>query len=69
MIGATLVRQSVAACTSDVIDQSALKEGLCYFRQELLSFTLPGILKWLVNELAREKCVPCPSLPWHGTQP
>jgi hypothetical protein len=56
MIGATLVKQSVAACAAGVIDQSALKEGLCYFRQELLSFTLPGILKWLVSELGREKC-------------
>jgi mediator of RNA polymerase II transcription subunit 5 len=55
MIGATLVKQSLAACTAGVIDRNALTEGLCYFRQDLLNFTLPGILKWLVSELKREK--------------
>ncbi|PWN89161.1 Med5-domain-containing protein [Acaromyces ingoldii] len=47
----TLLSQSVHACISGVIDMDTLRGGLSYFLQDLLSFTLPGALRWLVSDI------------------
>lgn len=52
-IAPTICKQSFAACQAGVIDLDTLREGISYFLQELLSFTLPGVLRWLIAEIMR----------------
>ncbi|KDE05358.1 hypothetical protein MVLG_04271 [Microbotryum lychnidis-dioicae p1A1 Lamole] len=49
----TVAKQSLAACHAGVIDTEQLRDGLSFLLQGLLSFTLPGVLKWLVGEIER----------------
>lgn len=49
----TICHQSLVACEAGVIDLDTLKEGLQYFLQDLLSFTLPGVIRWLAREIER----------------
>lgn len=49
----TLFSQSITACCSGVIDLDTLRGGLTYFLQDLLSYTLPSALNWLLCDLAR----------------
>ncbi|SCV74949.1 BQ2448_7978 [Microbotryum intermedium] len=49
----TVAKQSLAACHAGVIDSEQLRDGLSFLLQSLLSFTLPGVLKWLVGEIER----------------
>ena len=39
------------ACRAAVVDQDSLRDALSYFLQELLRFTLPGVLVWLLTEI------------------
>lgn len=52
-VAPTICKQSLVACQAGVIDLDTLREGLSYFLQELLSFTLPGVVHWLVDEIGR----------------
>lgn len=52
-VAPTICQQSLVACQAGVIDLDTLKEGLQYFLQDLLSFTLPGVIRWLCTEVAR----------------
>lgn len=52
-VAPTILKQSLAAVQAGVIDGSTLREGLSYFLQELLSFTLPQVIRWLVGEIGR----------------
>jgi hypothetical protein len=54
-IAPTICKQCMMACFAGVIDIENLKEGFSYFLQEILSFTLPGVLLWLLSELGRLK--------------
>ena len=45
-----------------VVDLDSLRDALSYFLQELLRFTLPGVLLWLVEEVERTPCVASLSL-------
>lgn len=49
----TLFSQSVTACFQGVIDMDTLRGGLTYFLQDLLSYTLPGAISWLLCDLSR----------------
>lgn len=51
----TLFNQSITACCSGVIDSDTLRGGLTYFLQDLLSYTLPSALAWLLCDLSRCK--------------
>ncbi|SPC65998.1 probable Mediator of RNA polymerase II transcription subunit 5 [Ustilago sp. UG-2017b] len=48
-----LFSQSISACLYGIIDLETLRGGLSYFLQDLLSFTLPGALNWLLAEIPR----------------
>ncbi|GAA5953116.1 hypothetical protein JCM3765_007417 [Sporobolomyces pararoseus] len=52
-IAPTILKQSLVACQDGVVDLDSLKDALSYFLQELLSFTLPGVLQWLMGEIER----------------
>ncbi|GAA5910058.1 hypothetical protein JCM5296_007009 [Sporobolomyces johnsonii] len=52
-VAPTILKQSLVACQAGIVDLDSLKDALSYFLQELLSFTLPGVLRWLVGEIAR----------------
>lgn len=52
-VAPTICHQSLVACQMGVIDFDTLKEGLQYFLQDLLSFTLPGVIRWLASEIER----------------
>jgi mediator of RNA polymerase II transcription subunit 5 len=49
----TLFSQSVTACLQGVIDMDTLRGGLTYFLQDLLSYTLPSAIAWLLRDLSR----------------
>ena len=57
-VAPTIMKQSFEACIAGVIDMPTLREGVTYFLQDLLSFTLPGILRWIVGEIGRSGYVP-----------
>ncbi|GAA6058794.1 hypothetical protein JCM10212_001910 [Sporobolomyces blumeae] len=57
-VAPTILKQSLVACQSGAVDLDSLKDALSYFLQELLSFTLPGVLAWLISEI--ERTPPCP---------
>jgi hypothetical protein len=64
----TIVKQSLKAYEMGVIDIEGLRGGLSYFQQEILSFTLPGIIRFLVLEIRQAQYVmtaACLSI--HGT--
>ncbi|GAA5988829.1 hypothetical protein JCM10908_006188 [Rhodotorula pacifica] len=50
-IAPTILKQSLMACRASVVDQDSLRDALSYFLQELLRFTLPGVLVWLLTEI------------------
>ncbi|GAA5931433.1 hypothetical protein JCM1841_001666 [Sporobolomyces salmonicolor] len=52
-VAPTILKQSLVACQAGIVDLDSLKDALSYFLQELLSFTLPGVLRWLIGEIAR----------------
>ncbi|GAA5975572.1 hypothetical protein JCM5350_002653 [Sporobolomyces pararoseus] len=52
-VAPTILKQSLVACQNGVVDLDSLKDALSYFLQELLSFTLPGVLQWLIEEIER----------------
>ncbi|GAA5876534.1 hypothetical protein JCM16303_003571 [Sporobolomyces ruberrimus] len=52
-IAPTILKQSLVACQNGAVDLDSLKDALSYFLQELLSFTLPGVLQWLIGEIER----------------
>ncbi|PWN50610.1 hypothetical protein IE53DRAFT_87248 [Violaceomyces palustris] len=54
----TLFSQSISACSGGMIDLDTLRGGLSYFLQDLLSYTLPAALKWLIREIQRIPLVP-----------
>ncbi|GAA5990772.1 hypothetical protein JCM11641_002033 [Rhodosporidiobolus odoratus] len=52
-VAPTILKQSLMACQAGVVDFDILRDALSYFLQELLRFTLPGVLTWLIEEIAR----------------
>ncbi|GAA5864302.1 hypothetical protein JCM3774_002745 [Rhodotorula dairenensis] len=50
-VAPTILKQSLMACRAAVVDQDSLRDALSYFLQELLRFTLPGVLVWLLTEI------------------
>ncbi|KAM0786614.1 hypothetical protein ACM66B_002067 [Microbotryomycetes sp. NB124-2] len=52
-VAPTICKQALAACNVGVIDEDTLWNSLSFFLQDLLSFTLPGVLLWLVDEILR----------------
>ncbi|GAA6022302.1 hypothetical protein JCM8202_002019 [Rhodotorula sphaerocarpa] len=50
-IAPTILKQSVMACRAGVVDLDSLRDAMSYFLQELLRFTLPGVLVWLIGEI------------------
>ncbi|BGP13390.1 hypothetical protein JCM10213_008549 [Rhodosporidiobolus nylandii] len=52
-VAPTILKQSLMACQAGVVDLDNLRDALSYFLQELLRFTLPGVLRWLIEEIAR----------------
>lgn len=47
----TLFAQAVNATISALIDSETLRSGLTYYLQDLLSYSLPCALRWLVGEV------------------
>jgi hypothetical protein len=45
------------ACQAGVVDLDNLRDALSYFLQELLRFTLPGVLRWLIEEVGKSPFV------------
>lgn len=45
------------ACQAGIVDLDNLRDALSYFLQELLRFTLRGVLGWLTEEVAKSPCV------------
>lgn len=56
-VAPTILKQSLVACQHGIVDLDSLKDALSYFLQELLSFTLPGVLRWLMGEIERTPSV------------
>ncbi|SPO35976.1 uncharacterized protein PSFLO_01447 [Pseudozyma flocculosa] len=54
----TLFSQSINACNSGIIDLETLRGGLSYFLQDLLSYTLPAAMRWLLQEVQRVPLLP-----------
>ncbi|GAA6036533.1 hypothetical protein JCM8097_003551 [Rhodosporidiobolus ruineniae] len=52
-VAPTILKQSLMACQVGVVDLDNLRDALSYFLQELLRFTLPGVLRWLIEEIGR----------------
>ncbi|GAA6007271.1 hypothetical protein JCM10207_001566 [Rhodosporidiobolus poonsookiae] len=52
-VAPTILKQSLMACHAGVVDLDVLRDALSYFLQELLQFTLPGALGWLIEEVER----------------
>ncbi|KDN36557.1 hypothetical protein K437DRAFT_276776 [Tilletiaria anomala UBC 951] len=53
LLAPTLFAQSIATCRSGLIDLELLRNGLTYFLEDPLSYTLPGALLWLLDEIQR----------------
>ncbi|CAD6892292.1 unnamed protein product [Tilletia controversa] len=47
----TLFAQSISACATGIVDLDTLRGALTYFLQDLLSYTLPGPIIWLLRQL------------------
>lgn len=56
-LACTVVHQSLQAMKAGVIDKETLNGGLSYFTQDLLSFTIPGLVRYLRNANADEEIV------------
>ncbi|KAM0753502.1 hypothetical protein T439DRAFT_322399 [Meredithblackwellia eburnea MCA 4105] len=52
-VAPTICKQFLAATQAGVIDIDSLRDASGYFHQDLLSFTLPGVIRWLVGEIRR----------------
>ncbi|KAK4048834.1 hypothetical protein OIO90_005642 [Microbotryomycetes sp. JL221] len=52
-VAPTICKQALAACHAGVIDDDTLWNSLSFFLQDLLSFTLPGVLLWSIDEILR----------------
>ncbi|CDR45899.1 RHTO0S11e06128g1_1 [Rhodotorula toruloides] len=52
-VAPTILKQSLKARQAGIVDMDSLRDALSYFLQELLRFTLPGVLKWLITEIER----------------
>lgn len=52
-IAPTIFSQAIIATSTNVIDMDTLRGGLTYFLQDLLSYTLPGALRSVINEIQR----------------
>ncbi|BGP00452.1 hypothetical protein JCM10021v2_004137 [Rhodotorula toruloides] len=50
-VAPTILKQSLKARQAGIVDMDSLRDALSYFLQELLRFTLPGVLKWLIAEI------------------
>ncbi|BGP26781.1 hypothetical protein JCM10295v2_005741 [Rhodotorula toruloides] len=50
-VAPTILKQSLKARQTGIVDMDSLRDALSYFLQELLRFTLPGVLKWLIAEI------------------
>jgi len=59
-VAPTILKQSLMARQAGVVDLDSLRDALSYFLQELLRFTLPGVLLWLVEEVERTPYVAFP---------
>ncbi|GAA5836468.1 hypothetical protein JCM9279_000400 [Rhodotorula babjevae] len=57
-VAPTILKQSLMARQAGVVDLDSLRDALSYFLQELLRFTLPGVLLWLVEEVERTPASP-----------
>ncbi|GAA5948530.1 hypothetical protein JCM3775_004170, partial [Rhodotorula graminis] len=57
-VAPTILKQSLLARHAGVVDLDSLRDALSYFLQELLRFTLPGVLLWLVEEVERTSASP-----------
>ncbi|GAA5892443.1 hypothetical protein JCM8208_005823 [Rhodotorula glutinis] len=57
-VAPTILKQSLMARQAGVVDLDSLRDALSYFLQELLRFTLPGVLLWLVEEVERTSASP-----------
>ncbi|BGP34437.1 hypothetical protein JCM10296v2_006257 [Rhodotorula toruloides] len=57
-VAPTILKQSLMARKAGIVDMDSLRDALSYFLQELLRFTLPGVLKWLIAEI--EQTPPSP---------
>lgn len=62
-----LFSQSITAAELSIIDAEMLRNGLSFFLQDLLSYTLPGALDWLMEELRRCKIL-SPYMPFHESE-
>ncbi|BGP42471.1 hypothetical protein JCM10449v2_006476 [Rhodotorula kratochvilovae] len=52
-VAPTILKQSLMARQAGVVDLDSLRDALSYFLQELLRFTLPGVLLWLIEDIER----------------
>jgi len=52
-VAPTICKQFLAAFGAGVIDIDSLRDACAYFHQDLLSFTLPGVIHWLTGEIRR----------------
>ncbi|GAA5821810.1 hypothetical protein JCM3770_002900 [Rhodotorula araucariae] len=52
-VAPTILKQSLMARQAGVVDLDSLRDALSYFLQELLRFTLPGVLLWLIEDVER----------------
>ncbi|PWN35765.1 Med5-domain-containing protein [Meira miltonrushii] len=52
-IAPTIFSQAIIATSTNVIDMDTLRGGLTYFLQDLLSYTLPGALRSVANQIQR----------------
>ncbi|KAK0521763.1 hypothetical protein OC834_005101 [Tilletia horrida] len=59
----TLFSQSISACATGVVDLDTLRSALSYFLEDLLSYTLPGPIIWLLRQLANFPPLPASAPP------
>lgn len=52
-VAPTILKQSIMACRVGVVDIESLRDAMSYFLQDLLRYSLPGVITWLVDEVAR----------------
>lgn len=56
-LACTVVHQSLQAMAAGIIDKDTLNGGLSYFTQDLLSFTIPGLIKCMRDNKVDEEIV------------
>ncbi|KAK0552241.1 hypothetical protein OC844_006462 [Tilletia horrida] len=57
------IRSSISACATGVVDLDTLRSALSYFLEDLLSYTLPGPIIWLLRQLANFPPLPASAPP------